>query len=239
VDIVTHAGDLLLLVYPKEGRLTVGEQRDIYMISKIKQPPSMEKKKAIFTIGAGFFAILLPTFTDISLFVSLFILLGVFLLFRIATFFDIRKGIERELVFIVAFAFVIGNVMLQTGTASFISDLIIHLTQGFGLIGVLFGVYLATNIITEFVTNVAAVSIMVPVAYASAIAIGFDPVPFILAVAYAASASFITPIGYQTNLMVYGPGEYSFKDFFIIGFPLSLIYMFVTINILGFVYGFF
>jgi len=239
VDIVTHAGDLLLLVYPKEGALTVGEQRDIYLISKIKQPQRMQKKKAYFTLAAGLAAILIPTFTDISLFVSLFVMLGILLLTRIATFYDVRKGIERELVFIVAFAFVIGNVLLETGTANFISDSIIFVTQGFGLIGVLLGVYLATNIITEFVTNVGAVTIMVPVAYTSAIAVGADPTPFILAVAYAASASFLTPIGYQTNLMVYGPGEYSFKDFFRIGFPLSLIYMFVTINILGVVYGFF
>ena len=66
--------------------------------------------------------------------------------------------------------------------------------------------------------------------------LGLDPKPFILTVAYAAAANFITPIGYQTNLMVYGPGGYSFRDYFKLGFPLTVIYMFVTVFILALVY---
>jgi di/tricarboxylate transporter len=128
--------------------------------------------------------------------------------------------------------------MLSTNTASFVSDSIISLTDGFGIVGLLFGMYIATNVVTEFVTNIAAASLMFPVAFTSAMTLGVDPVPLVLTVAFAASASFISPIGYQTNLIVYGTGDYSFKDFMRIGLPLSLMYMIVTVLILAFSYGF-
>ena len=84
-------------------------------------------------------------------------------------------------------------------------------------------IYLLTIILTETSSNAATAIIVTPIAIVSSINLGLDPRPFIFAVCFAASASFITPIGYQTNLMVYGPGGYKFKDFIRIGFPLSVI----------------
>jgi di/tricarboxylate transporter len=121
--------------------------------------------------------------------------------------------------------------------AGSIAGVLIDIFEPFGAIGILFGVYLIANILTEFITNIAAASIAFPIAYASALSIGVDPVPFILAVAYGASASFITPIGYQTNLMVFGPGGYTFKDFLRIGVPLSLLYMVTCVFILSLIHG--
>jgi di/tricarboxylate transporter len=86
------------------------------------------------------------------------------------------------------------------------------------------------------VTNKAAVAIIFPVALSMAADLGLDPKPFILTVAFGGAASFMTPSGYQTNLMVFGPGGYRFKDFLKVGFPLTLIYMIVTV--LGLVYQF-
>ncbi len=77
---------------------------------------------------------------------------------------------------------------------------------------------------------------MFPIALTMALDLHLPPEPFVLIVAFAAAANFMTPIGYQTNLMVYGPGGYSFKDFFKIGFPLTLIYMTVTVTILSYIY---
>jgi di/tricarboxylate transporter len=82
----------------------------------------------------------------------------------------------------------------------------------------------------------AAAAIIFPVALTLAYDLQVDPMPFILVVAFASAANFMTPIGYQTNLMIYGPGSYKFKDFFKIGFPLTLIYMIVSILILNFIY---
>jgi di/tricarboxylate transporter len=86
----------------------------------------------------------------------------------------------------------------------------------------------------SFITNKAAVALVFPIAVSMALELGINPKPFILTVAFAGAASFLTPIGYQTNLMVYGPGGYNFTDYFKIGLPLTILYMIVTV--LGLVY---
>ena len=83
-------------------------------------------------------------------------------------------------------------------------------------------IYLTTMILTEMVSNAATAIIMTPISISAASQMNLDPRPFIFAVCYAASASFITPIGYQTNLMVYGPGGYKFSDYVKVGLPLSI-----------------
>jgi di/tricarboxylate transporter len=100
----------------------------------------------------------------------------------------------------------------------------------------LFGIYIITTVLAAYITNKAAVAILFPISLTMAKNLGLDPIPFILTMNYAAAASFITPIGYQTNLMVYGPGKYNFQDFFKVGFPLTILYMLGTISILTLLY---
>ena len=107
-----------------------------------------------------------------------------------------------------------------------------------GTIGVLAAVYLTTNILAEFITTTAAATIIFPFAAASATIMGVDPTPFYLAVAYGAAANFITPVGYQTNLMIFGPGGYSTTDFLKAGLPIKLICAVTAVTGLSLVYGF-
>ena len=86
-------------------------------------------------------------------------------------------------------------------------------------------------------SNIGAVAIIFPISLSIALELGVNPKPFVLIVAYAAAASFITPIGYQTNLMVYGPGGYTFKDFMRIGWPLSLMFLVVAVGVLVWQFG--
>ncbi|MEJ2705119.1 MAG: anion permease, partial [Sedimentisphaerales bacterium] len=108
---------------------------------------------------------------------------------------------------------------------SVVAKFFVHLIDVLGPYGVLAGVYLVTSLITETVTNNAAAALVFPFAVAIAGQIEANPRPFVMAVAFAASASFMTPLGYQTNLMVFGPGGYRFTDFVRIGLPLNLILM--------------
>ena len=96
--------------------------------------------------------------------------------------------------------------------------------------------YLITTVLAAYITNKAAVGIIFPIALTVASNLSVSATPFVLTVAYASAANFMTPIGYQTNLMVYGPGNYSFTDFFKIGTPLTVLYMVVTVTILSLLY---
>jgi di/tricarboxylate transporter len=132
----------------------------------------------------------------------------------------------------------LGTAMIKTGTADLIADSLLTVFQPLGKVGALFGIYLITTILAAYITNKASVGIIFPIALVMAENLGLsNPAPFVLTVAYASAANFMTPIGYQTNLMVYGPGKYSFKDFFKIGAPLTLLYMIATVLILSYVYN--
>jgi len=122
--------------------------------------------------------------------------------------------------------------MQETGTARLIVESIVELMRGLGPLAVLAAVYLLTNILTEMVTNNAVAILVGPIVIALALELGYDPRPFIMAVMFAASASFATPIGYQTNTFVYGAGGYRFRDFIVVGLPLNLLYAAVAIFVI-------
>jgi di/tricarboxylate transporter len=126
--------------------------------------------------------------------------------------------------------------MIKTGMADMIADFIISVFKPFGPFGLLLGIFLITNLLASYITNKAAAAIIFPISVTAGLNLGLSPTPFILIVAFAAAANFITPIGYQTNLMVYGPGGYTFKDYMKIGLPLTLIYMFTSSTILYYYY---
>jgi di/tricarboxylate transporter len=115
----------------------------------------------------------------------------------------------------------LGIAMQQSGTAQLIGQQFLLVTGWMGPYGALAGFYLLTSLLTEIISNNAAAVVLTPVAIASAAAIGVSPLPFVIAVMFAASNSFMTPIGYQTNTFIYGPGGYQFSDFMRVGAPLN------------------
>jgi di/tricarboxylate transporter len=117
----------------------------------------------------------------------------------------------------------LGQAMETTGTAAMIVREITALIAGFGPIAILSAVYLITSVMTEVLSNNAAAILLTPIAIGIAQQLGVDPRPFVVAVMFAASASFATPIGYQTNTFVYGAGGYRFVDFLRIGVPLNIL----------------
>src|SRR6056297_153838 len=120
----------------------------------------------------------------------------------------------------------------ETGAARLIVESMVGLMQGLGPLAVLAAVYLLTNLLTEMVTNNAVAILIGPIVIALAIELGYDPRPFIITVMFAASASFATPIGYQTNTFVYGAGGYKFRDFLVVGLPLNLLYAAVAVLVI-------
>lgn len=139
------------------------------------------------------------------------------------SFHQAKNAIDFEILILIGAAFGVARAVSVSGVA----DMVAHgLTSGlhiFGAVGILAGIILATIVLTELITNNAAALLMIPVALDAAGNAGADPRLFALAVAVAASASFLTPIGYQTNTMVYGPGGYKFTDYARLGVPLTAI----------------
>lgn len=133
-----------------------------------------------------------------------------------------RRSVDLPVLVVIASSFALGTAMSETGAANWVAGSLLS----FGTLTpwvALALVYLLTAAFTEVITNNAAAVLMFPIALAVSEQLGVSFLPFAIAVMFAASASFITPLGYQTNLMVYGPGRYQFTDYMRIGIPLSLI----------------
>lgn len=144
---------------------------------------------------------------------------------------DARESIDVPVLIVIASALGLGSALEATGVAASVAHGIVTVTAAGGLFYVLLGLYVVTNILTELITNNAAAALMVPIALAAAAELGVDPIAFAVIVAIAASASFISPIGYQTNLMVMGPGGYRFVDYFKVGLPVALLVMATTVAV--------
>lgn len=156
---------------------------------------------------------------------------------RVLTPDEARRALDLEVLGVIAAAFGLAMAVERSGLADVIADGIISAFSTFGGVGVVLGVVLATVALTEFVTNNAAALLMFPIAIATAPAAGIDPRGMAVAVAIAASASFLTPIGYQTNTMVYGPGGYRISHYLKAGLPLTALVMVAIGLIVPVVYG--
>ncbi len=231
-DVVLKAGDVLLIFAGQDFVRRTQDTQDFYFISKVRDFRKLEPYKLLVLFGGTFAAIMLSAFQVISLFMGLLIVILASLALKITNPKELPRGIDYNLGLIIVMSLALGIAMIKSGTADMIANLIITVFLPLGQVGLLFGIYFITTILAAYITNKAAVGIIFPISLTMATNLDLPSMPFILIVAYASAANFMTPIGYQTNLMVYGPGRYSFKDFFRIGFPLTLIYMVVTVIIL-------
>lgn len=232
-EIVLKPGDVLLLFTGEDFFNRTVHTRDFYFISKVRDFQKVEGYKIGTIFGGLLVAILLSAFHVISLFMGLLVLLIVAFALGLANPKELPKAIDYDLALIIVLSLALGVAMRKSGAAELVADLIISGFMPFGKVGLLTGIYLITAFLGAYIGNKAAVALVFPISLTMAANLDLQPMPFILVVSFAAAANFLTPIGYQTNLMVYGPGGYSFNDFFKLGFPLTVIYMIVTITILG------
>ena len=128
------------------------------------------------------------------------------------------------MIFLLAAILPLGSAMQKTGLDEVIGSQMSHFGTLYGPLAMLSLLYLTTSLLTSFFSNNATAVLMVPVAMTAAANLGVDGKPFLMAIAYAASASFMTPMGYQTNAMVFGPGNYRFMDYVKFGAPLNLVF---------------
>ncbi len=235
-EIKLKAGDVILLLAGADFNSRSSDDMDFYLISKVKEVRKPERYKIWTLFGGTLLAIFLSALNLIPLFMGLLVVLVVINILGVVSAKDLPKSIDYNLAVIIALSLALGTAMIKTGVADMIASFMISILFPFGAVAVLFGIYLITSVLAAYITNKAAVAIIFPISLTAAHTLNLNPLPFALVVSFAAAANFLTPIGYQTNLMVYGPGGYTFKDFFRIGWPLTLIYMFVTVAILNYMY---
>ena len=232
--IVLKAYDTLLVYGPREKIQEMASTGDFIVLQEIEAKLRRHRfwwLSIIVLLGVVSLAALgiSPIITNALL--AVIILLVV----RVITPNEVYHSIHWPVIILIASLIPLGIAIQTSGTADWIGGNISNLIsnvpdsmKGYILLGVL---YLITAILTEFSSNAAAAIIMVPIAVNAAAQIGLMPRPFILAICFAASASFATPVGYQTNLMVYGPGGYKFTDYLKIGIPLAFI-LWITATLL-------
>jgi len=235
-DYALRAGDVLLLFTGENFLERTDNTLDFYFISKVRGFVKLEWYKTAVLLGGLLLAIILSALGIIKLFMGLIAVIIALLALKITNPKDIARSIDYNLAIIIVLALALGTAMIKTGAADLFASSIITLFMPFGDLGILTGIYFITTIMAAYITSKAAAALIFPTALTTAATLGLNPIPFVLVVAYAAAANFMTPIGFQTNLMVYGPGKYNFNDFLRVGGPLTLIYMAVTITILGYLY---
>jgi len=235
-SIVLKAGDVLLMIAGRDFNSIMQGKNDFYILSENKKAPKIETWKTVLPLIGLLMAVVLSTLKVVPLFLSISVLLAGLLMLKIIPTTQILRQVDYNLVMIIAMSLALGTAMTKSGVAKIIADFMQSIVMPFGEIGVLVAIYAITTVLGSLMLNKAAVALLFPVVLTLSQDMGINPIALILCMTFAAAANFLTPVGFQTNMMVYGPGGYSFKDFFKIGFPLTILYMFVTIFTLKMIY---
>ena len=226
-----EAGDTLLLAAGPDFDRRENLRDNFFMVSKIRLEKHLSTGSSILAVTLFAAAILAAALEWLPLLKSLAFLLFAYILLGFFRFADLRSNANLDIVVLVGSALGISKVMLESGASALIARNVLFFFEGRGAFAGLVGIYLLTVLLTQLVTNNAAAALAFPLAYSTALSLHVDPLPFVMAVAYGASASFLTPHGYQTNLMVYGPGSYRFGDYVKAGLPLLILYSLITLTL--------
>lgn len=232
-DIVLRAGDVLLLEAPPAFLERHRNDSNFALVTEVEGSTPLQHEKAPLALGLLLAMVVLSASGVLPLLVAGLLTAGAMLLTGCLSAQEARRAVELRVLVAIAAAFGVGAALDTSGAAGTLGRAMVDLATPFGPLATLAGIYVATAILTELITNNAAAALMFPLAAAAAESAGLALAPVALVVMMAASASFSTPIGYQTNLMVYGPGGYRFGDFLRFGLPLQLLLGSVTLTIAG------
>ena len=221
---VLYVGDSLILAVGSHFAVQADLEKHFHILSTSYTPPRLTNRQGNRAIAGFFLAVLLETLNLLPLLHGLLLLLGAYLLAGYTSLGELRRRIPFELIAIIGSAIAIAKAMDNTGAAQLIGAFIHHVFQDKSVFIAFAGIYFMTLITTEIITNNAAAALAIPIALSTAQTLNANPLPFVMAVAYGASACFILPFGYQTHLMVYTPGRYTLGDYLRTGLPVSLTY---------------
>jgi len=233
-----QAGDSLILAPGKNFYSLPNLKREFVYISGLDLQTHLAPKQSNIVLISFAGVLGLSIFGVVPLVKGLLVLLIGLMLSGTIKLNEIKRRFPLELLVVVGSAIGLAKLMIGTGLAGQISSALFMVLGDFGPYGAFIAIFLMTVLFTELITNNAAAALSFPVAYSLAVGFNVDPLPFIMAVAFGASASFISPFGYQTNLMVYSAGNYRLKDYIVMGLPLSIIYSITVLTLIPLVFPF-
>lgn len=229
-DVTLQPGDTLLILADRHFRENWRDRRDFLLVSELDGSTPVGSRKSAFVLLVALAVVALAAFDVVPILQGSLAAACLMVLGRVLTPNEARAAVDLDTLVTIAASFALGAAIESSGLADFIAGGIVNTTAGTAPVVVLAIVVAATMLLTELITNNAAAVLVFPIAIAAAERVGAEPRAFAIAIALAASASFLTPIGYQTNTMIYGPGGYRFGDFARLGFPLTII---VFVGIVG------
>ncbi len=226
-SITLSLGDVLLLQAHDADITTLRRDNDFIVLNEV--PGTALRHRAPLVIGILVAVVGLAAFEVFPILVTALLGCVALLVTRILTIEEAYSAINWQVIFLLSGILPLGIAMQNTGAAGFIAERAVGVVGDMGPVAVLAVVYLMTSIMTDTMSNAAAAVLLAPIAISTAEQIGVDPRPLLMAITFAASTGFSTPVGYQTNTMIYNPGGYKYTDFLRTGVPLSIFFWILSV----------
>jgi di/tricarboxylate transporter len=222
-----HFGDALLLQGPQHRVRELQEGKDFLVLEPL-EVEQFRRKKAPIAIAALAMAILLVVFADFHISLAMVIASVAMILTGCLSIEEAHESIDWRTVFLVAGMLPLGMAMEATGTAQYLADIMVGALGDYGAIALLAGIYMLAALITQAMSNAAAIVLIVPIAVDTALGLGANHITFTMAAVVGAATSFLSPVGHKANVLVFGPGGYRFSDYARVGALLTVLLLVVS-----------
>ncbi len=231
LDVKLQGGDVLLMEAPRKELARLQESPDFIVVSEI--PSEEYKPHMLGPVLAVFTAIVVLAAIGVFPIVQLAVAGGVaMILFGALSVEDAYRAIDWQVIFLLGGFIPLGVALEKVGAIDLVAQGLVGWLGGYGPLALLAGFYFTTNFMSDLISNQATAVLITPVAIATAYSMGVDPRPFVIAIAFASSDSFASPVGYHTNVMIYGAGNYRYLDFVKVGMPLNLLFLATAVVVL-------
>lgn len=236
-DVELQSGDTLLLEAHDSFVQQQRNSKDFFLVSHVENSTPPRHERAWLALGLLVAMVVIATTEYLDMTSAALLAAVAMILTRCCTASEARNSVDWSVLLVIGGSLGLGAAIERSGAAKVIAEQLIGMAGGNPWL-TLVAVYIVTNLFTEVITNNAAAVLVFPIALASANSLDVSFMPFAIVIMVAASAGYATPIGYQTNLMVYGPGGYRYSDYLRFGIPLNLVFLIVTVLLTPLVFPF-